>query len=238
MGGGPNRNRIEYTAGWRGARVCDVILALVLLALLWPILVATGLAVLICDGRPVFYGAERMATVDRCFTLWKFRSMRRTDRGATARLLSPCDRQDVTRLGRFLRLSRLDELPQLWNILRGDMGFVGPRPPLRRYTMAAPQTYARVLRHRPGLTGLATVVFLHHEATLLSRAYSPEEADTIYRRRCIWRKAQLDLVYQRRASPRLDVIIIYLTLCMMLKNTPLIAESAAKRHMLRGMRQI
>lgn len=201
-----------YPSGWRGQRSFDLVLALALVPVLLPVIAILALIVLVCSGRPVFYGAERMATPTRAFTLWKFRSMTHCHKGAYARLLGPDDTDSITPLGHWLRSSRMDELPQLWNILRGDMGFVGPRPPLRRYTDAAPEVYADVLRHRPGVTGLATVIFGPREAEILSHAKSDAEAHLFYLRRCVPRKAKLDALQARNASLRLTLLVIYLTL--------------------------
>jgi lipopolysaccharide/colanic/teichoic acid biosynthesis glycosyltransferase len=118
----------------------------------------------------------------------------------------------ITPAGGFLRRTRLDELPQLFNILKGDMSFVGPRPPLRRYVEACPETYAAVLRSRPGVTGLATLVFHRHEERFLAQCATPEETNRVYLRRCIPRKARLDLIYQRRQSLCLDLWILLRTL--------------------------
>ncbi len=161
------------------------------------------------QGRPVFFGSERMRSVTQPFTLWKLRSM--TMVAADSGVSGGDKAARVTPVGRVLRHTRLDELPQLFNILRGDISFVGPRPPLRQYVERCPETYAQVLRSRPGVTGLATLVFASHEQRLLARARSPEETDAIYVRLCIPRKAQIDLIYQRRRTMRLDLWLITLT---------------------------
>ncbi|SDX89088.1 sugar transferase [Citreimonas salinaria] len=179
-------------------RIVDVLGALVLGVLLSPLIVLVALSVALRDGRPVLFRSERMTTPQRAFGLWKFRTMRvaRDDAG-----VSGGDKAArITANGRWLRRTRLDELPQLWNILRGDMSFVGPRPPLRRYVDLHPDLYARVLRARPGVTGLATIVFHRHEERLLASCRTPEETEEVYRRRCIPRKARLDLIYARRAT--------------------------------------
>ncbi|KAB2543242.1 sugar transferase [Salipiger aestuarii] len=190
-------------------RVFDIIVSLVLIVLLLPVVVALALAILLLDGRPVLYLSERMRSMDEGFTLWKFRTMRADadDRG-----VSGGDKSSrVTRTGRFMRRYRLDEIPQLWNILTGDISFVGPRPPLRRYTETHPEIYARVLRSRPGVTGLATLVFHRTEERLLAPCASKDETEEIYCRRCIPRKAALDLVYQRRRTLCYDARIMLAT---------------------------
>lgn len=192
-----------------GKRLFDVIVALLLAILLIPIIAGVALLILIRDGRPVFFLSERMKTPGEGFYLWKFRTMKPDpkDSGVTGK-----DKSDrITKTGHVLRRHRLDELPQLWNILRGDISFVGPRPPLRRYVDAFPETYEKVLKNRPGVTGLATVVFHKHEERLLSDSQSGEETDAIYCRRCIPRKARLDLIYQARRTLWLDIALMLRT---------------------------
>lgn len=117
----------------------------------------------------------------------------------------------ITRTGPFLRRSRLDEVPQLWNVLRGDISFVGPRPPLRQYVERFPEIYGAVLRSRPGITGLASVYFHAHEEYLLAGSRSAAETDAIYVRSCVPRKARLDLIYQARRTLCLDMSIMLKT---------------------------
>jgi lipopolysaccharide/colanic/teichoic acid biosynthesis glycosyltransferase len=181
-------------------------LALLLIAVLAILLVVIAAAVLLIDGRPVFYRAERMKDPQNAFILWKFRTMQTVsgDRGASGGHKAA----RTTRLGRLLRRTHLDEIPQILNILRGDMSFVGPRPPLREYVEQYPEIYASVLKSRPGVTGLASVAFHRHEEWLLKDTKSASETEGIYRRRCIPRKARLDRLYQDRQSRLLDIFVI------------------------------
>lgn len=193
-----------------GKRLLDLTLALLLAVILAGPTVAIALLILIRDGRPVLYLSERMRSPDRAFQLWKFRTMRvvSDDSG-----VSGGDKQSrITPTGRFLRRTRLDEIPQLWNVLKGDMSFVGPRPPLRQYVERFPRIYQRVLKSRPGVTGLATLHFHRHEERLLRSCKTPEETDRVYETRCIPRKAQLDLLYQRQQTLCLDLILILKTI--------------------------
>jgi lipopolysaccharide/colanic/teichoic acid biosynthesis glycosyltransferase len=198
-----------------GKRLLDVVLALALLVPAAPLMALIALAVCVLDGRPVFYPSERMRAPGRPFTLWKFRSMR-AEAGDSG--VSGGDKAGrITPLGRLLRRTRLDELPQLWNILKGDMSFIGPRPPLREYAERFPDLYARVLRSRPGISGLATLHFHRHEERLLARARTRAETDAIYCRACIPRKARLDLIYQRQRSLCFDLALIGRTAGRMLR---------------------
>lgn len=191
-------------------RVFDISLALILLVLLAPVLLGVALFLLLREGRPVFYISKRMKTPEVAFRLIKFRTMRHVAHDVG---VSGGDKSDrVTVRGAFLRRTRLDELPQLWNILRGDMSFVGPRPPLRLYVDRFPDLYGQVLRSRPGVTGLASLVFHRHEEWILKSCATAEETDAAYARRCVPRKARLDLLYQKSSSLCFDIMILLKTL--------------------------
>lgn len=191
--------------------VCALALA-VILALPFAVLV---LVLLVVQGRPIFYVSERMRAPDRAFALWKLRSMAPV---AVAQGVSGGDKAHrITPMGRFLRRARLDEIPQLWNVIRGDMSFVGPRPPLREYVDRFPELYAQVLRSRPGITGLASLTFHRHEERLLAACDTPQETDAVYARRCVPRKARLDLIYQRRRTLCFDIALMVRTLTRALR---------------------
>lgn len=187
-------------------RLFDLGLALVL-ALLLAVPFLVLLAVLLLrEGRPLFYVSERMKAPGVPFQLWKLRSMSvsREDSG-----VSGGDKAArITPMGRFLRRARLDEIPQLWNVIRGDMSFVGPRPPLRLYVERFPEIYGKVLRSRPGITGLATLKFHAHEEWILKSCKTAEETDIAYSRRCVPQKARLDLIYQRHQSLCFDLSLL------------------------------
>ena len=190
-------------------RLFDLVLAVVLLVVLLPVLLGLCFLVLALDGWPVFYTQERMQTRTRAFRLIKFRTMRLS--GQDSGVSGGDKNTRITRLGGFLRRSRLDETPQLWNILKGDMSFVGPRPPLREYVEIFPQLYASVLQSRPGVTGLASLTFHRHEERLLRACKTAEETNAVYARRCIPRKAVLDQIYQKNQSLCGDLVILLRT---------------------------
>lgn len=187
-------------------RLFDLGLALLLLALTWPLALLVAMAIALLDGRPVLYRGERMTTARRGFVMLKFRTMRLAPRDAGVTGGDKAAR--ISGLGRLLRRSHLDEWPQLWNILRGEMSFVGPRPPLRRYVERDPALYARVLRARPGLTGLATLHCAAWEARLLARCRDAAQTERVYVHCCIPVKARLDLLYQRRRSLWRDIALL------------------------------
>lgn len=135
-------------------RLLDVVLACVGLVLLSPIFLAVVLALLLERGGPILFRQVRPGLHGRPFTLVKFRSMRHAVDAAGVPL---SDAARLTRLGRFLRATSLDELPELWNVLRGEMSIVGPRPLLMQYLDRYSPEQARRHEVRPGLTGYAQV---------------------------------------------------------------------------------
>lgn len=190
-------------------RLFDVALAVILIGFLALPIVAIALLIAVKDGRPIFYRSMRMRTVDCSFGLIKFRTMEtvENDFGVTGG-----DKSDrITPVGRFLRKTHLDELPQLWNVLVGDMSFVGPRPPLRAYVDRFPALYDQVLKSRPGITGLASLRYHLHEDMLLARCSTAHETDAVYARVCVPAKARLDLFYQRHQSLCFDMKIMLQT---------------------------
>ena len=170
-------------------RFFDVVFACVFLFLLSPVFLITAIAVRICLGSPVIFRQARGGFEGKEFLILKFRTM--TDkRGESGELLPDTER--ITPFGNFLRRTSIDELPQLVNILRGDMSFVGPRPQLAEFLPH--YTEAEKVRHsvRPGLTGLAQIK---------GRNSLP------------WKKRfEYDIEYAKKVSLFLDVKIIFLTL--------------------------
>ena len=200
--------------GWRydgmAKRAFDLTLALILLVPVGAAVLGISVWLRAAQGAPVFFLSERMGRGGRPFHLLKFRTMRIAPDAGIATGGDKATR--ITRPGGWLRERRLDELPQLWNILRGDMSFVGPRPPLRRYVARHRQLYGAVLRSQPGVTGLATLVYHRAEARLLGNACDAAETDELYSRVCVPRKARLDLIYQRNTRLCLDIFILWRTL--------------------------
>ena len=196
-------------------RIFDLIFALVLVGILAVPFGLLTLFLLWREGRPVFYVAERMRAPGQPFWLWKLRTMSVVP--AEAGVSGGNKASRISAMGQFLRRSRLDEVPQLWNVLRGDMSFVGPRPPLRLYVERYPELYAQVLQSRPGITGLATLTFHRHEEMLLAACTTAAETDAVYARRCVPRKARIDLIYQRRRSMVMDLGLMVHTLARALK---------------------
>lgn len=205
-----------------GKRAFDLCVAAIITPVVLPMILIIALVILIRDGRPVFYAGERMKTPTQGFRLWKFRTMRAdpADTGATGGHKSA----RITPMGRWLRRRRLDELPQLLNLWRGDVSVVGPRPPLRLHVERFPDLYGEVLKSRPGLTGLATILCARDEEWQLARTKTADETEAIYARTCAPRKARIDLIYQRNRSLCFDLAIIRGTLVLLARQ----AKGAAR----------
>lgn len=137
-----------------GKRLIDVGMTVIALALAWPVLLGLAVLVWITHGPPILFRQTRPGLHGRPFQLIKFRTMR-TAFDAQGNLLPDAER--LTRLGRWLRATSLDELPELWNVLRGDMSLVGPRPLLMEYLPLYSAEQARRHEVRPGITGWAQV---------------------------------------------------------------------------------
>ena len=190
-------------------RLFDLAIALVLSLVLLPVFLFVAALILIKDGRPILYVSERMKTPDTGFNVYKFRTMKPSKENTG---VSGGDKGDrITKYGHAFRRTRLDELPQLWNVLKGDISFVGPRPPLRQYVEQFPEIYGPVLQSRPGITGLASLKFHAHEERLLANTKTVAETDNVYKRICIPRKAALDIIYQRNRTLCFDLYIMIKT---------------------------
>lgn len=189
-----------------GKRLFDIGLSLVLLIPLSIVMAVVAVLLLIAQGRPVLYVSDRMRAPGQPFRLLKFRTMicAAQDSGATG----AHKQWRITPLGCFLRRTRIDELPQLFNILKGDMSFVGPRPPLREYVEHFPHRYGQVLRARPGVTGLATLIYHAHEDRILARCPTAQATQEAYYRRCLPTKLRLDATYLRHRTLGLDLWIL------------------------------
>ena len=138
-------------------RPLDAAVAAFLLVLLAPVLIGVAVAVRLTMGSPVLFRQQRPGLGGRLFTIYKFRTMRRATEQADATIAVASDADRLTRLGSFLRSTSMDELPELWNVVVGDMGLIGPRPLLPEYLPRYNSEQARRHDVRPGITGWAQV---------------------------------------------------------------------------------
>jgi lipopolysaccharide/colanic/teichoic acid biosynthesis glycosyltransferase len=195
-------------------RVLDIIFSLAGLVAIWPFLALIGLAVLLTSGRPVLFSQERVGLNGRPFRLLKFRTMRNLE-GAESGLFEPGNQARVTPVGRFLRAYKLDELPQLWNVLKGEMSFVGPRPEIRKWVEAYPERWRKVLTIRPGITDPASIHYRDEEEIL---AASPDP-DKTYRDNILPHKLDIYREYVDNRSLRGDLGVIIETLEKILRRS-------------------
>ena len=186
-------------------RVFDIAVSAAALVLLSPLIAALALAIAIDSGWPVLFAQERVGRHFRRFMLWKFRTMRA---GASGPPITLAGDARITRAGRFLRASKLDELPQLWNVLRGDMSLVGPRPELPCYVEIFRERYAAVLELRPGMTDTASIRYRDEERALAAAADPLAE----YTERVLPDKLALAEEYVRTRSFMRDLGILLGTL--------------------------
>jgi lipopolysaccharide/colanic/teichoic acid biosynthesis glycosyltransferase len=209
-------------------RAMDLILVVLAAPVVVPVLGVVAVIVRIVDGRPVLFRQTRCGRYGRYFTLLKLRSMRTGPGTDITRAGDP----RVTRTGRVLRRTKLDELPQLWNVLVGDMSLVGPRPEVPTWVARHPAPFAVVHRMRPGLTDLASIRFRdeEHDLARLVDCGAATSTDDAYDRYVLPEKLRLGARYVERAGPGLDLAILAATVTTLATGRPpdrLLAEVSA-----------
>jgi lipopolysaccharide/colanic/teichoic acid biosynthesis glycosyltransferase len=182
-------------------RALNLICAALGLLLLLPLLAVIALLVKCDDGGPVFYGHPRVGKGFRSFRLLKFRSMA-VNADKAGPLTKPADHR-ITRAGRFLRKYKLDELPQLWNVLTGDMQLVGARPEVDRYVAMFREQYALLLSEPPGITDPASLAYRCEE-----KLFVADRMEQQYVSEILPEKLRLSLEYQRRRSLPSDLHVL------------------------------
>jgi len=194
-------------------RILDISLGGGALLLFLPVLVVMAAAVWVEDRGSPWYGGVRVGLRGREFRMWKFRSMRP---GAALTGVNSTASGDVriTRVGRFLRSWKLDELPQLWNVVTGDMSLVGPRPQVREEVSLYTSDELRMLDARPGITDLASIVF-SDEGEILAGSPDP---DLLYAQIIRPWKSRLALLYIDRGSWIVDLKILLWTATALLSR--------------------
>jgi lipopolysaccharide/colanic/teichoic acid biosynthesis glycosyltransferase len=196
-------------------RVPEFCAALLAVALLHPLLLVAAALVRFDSPGPILFKQERVGRGFRRFLIYKFRTMTVAPPRQEGDMAFG-DPGRVTRMGKVLRGTKLDELPQLFNILKGDMSFVGPRPELPRYVELFKEDYAQILRVRPGLTDLASLKY-RDEETILSRSPSPRET---YLREILPDKIRLGKEYLERSSLLFDAELVARTAAALFVRRP------------------
>lgn len=192
-------------------RLFDIVCAALGLLVLSPVLLVCALLVGLTSPGGVLFRQERVGKNGVPFTIYKFRSMRKDNAGLK---ISTSGDSRITPVGRVLRKAKLDELPQLWNVLKGDMSFVGPRPEVKEYTDLYTPEQRQVLLVRPGITGLASIRY-RNENELLSASADPNRT---YIEEVMPAKLALDLEYIPRACVSYDIRLILDTLVTVVRD--------------------
>jgi len=205
-----NQKSERHPSTWQAVvkRSMDIAASTAGLILLMPLFVAVAVAIR-CDSRgPVFFLQQRVGRGGRPFRLVKFRTMVPNAPALGGSLTASHQDPRITRVGHFLRKTKIDELPQLINVLRGEMSLVGPRPEVSKYVELFPADYEYLLKVRPGITDLASLTY-RDEAALLETSSDPEQE---YIERVLPDKIALSRRYVESMSPWLDLRLIIRTL--------------------------
>ena len=187
-------------------RIIDIFISGIALVLLSPLYLIIAIAVAAEDGTPVFYRAERGGYKHKPFKICKFRSMvKNADKvgGGTTALHDP----RITKVGNFLRKTKLDEIPQIGQVFLGKMSLIGPRPELLRYVNAYVGDEQEILQVRPGITDFSSVEFIN-----LDEIVGGENADEMYEKYVLQKKNALRVKYAETVSFKTDVKILFTTI--------------------------
>ncbi|HTD42646.1 MAG TPA: sugar transferase [Bryobacteraceae bacterium] len=185
-------------------RLLDVIGALVALVVLAPLFALAALVIWLSDGRPLLFRHRRIGRNGKPFLVLKFRTMRT---GVSGLAITTSNDGRVTKTGAWMRRLKIDELPQLINVLRGEMSLIGPRPEVPEYIEFNDPRWRKVLAERPGITDLASLAFRDEEA-ILEPAPDP---DSYYRSVILPEKLRLNLLYQQTRTLSRDFKLLWLT---------------------------
>lgn len=211
----PDESRITGYAGVYNRvvkRILDFVFALLLFIVLIPFYLVISLAIVLDDGAPVFYRADRGGYQNRTFRIYKFRTMvRNADKigGGTTAL----NDSRITRVGNFLRKTKFDETANLMNIIRGEMSFIGPRPELLQYTNRYEGKEKYIFEVRPGITDYSSDVFIN-----LDEIVGGENADEMYEKYVLKNKNALRVRYAAEVSFKTDVKIFFKTVFDVIKK--------------------
>ena len=192
-------------------RIFDIVCSLLGLIILSPFFLVAALAVGFTSPGGVFFCQERIGLKGKSFIIYKFRTMQKDNTGLK---ITTAGDNRITPVGRLLRKTKLDELPQLWNVLRGDMSFVGPRPEVREYTDLYTEEQRQIFLVRPGITGVASIRFRNENDLLMAS----DDPNRTYIEEIMPEKLRLDLTYLPHASVLTDIKLILETLDVVIRT--------------------
>ena len=194
-------------------RAMDIAISALALCALWPVFLIIALAIKLDDPGPVFYRQERVGKDGKIFRIFKFRSMV-VDADKKGLAITVGRDRRVTRVGAFLRKTKLDELAQLINVLLGQMSFVGPRPEVEQYVKLYTPYQRQVLLVRPGITDYASIAY-RNENDLLAGADDPQR---MYIEEIMPAKLELNMKYLREISPLADIRLMLATVAAVMRG--------------------
>ena len=194
-------------------RLMDIVISGGALLVLWPVLVLIALAIKIDDPGPVFYRQVRVGKNGKEFRIYKFRTMV-VDADKKGLQITVGKDNRITRMGAFLRKTKLDELAQLINVFKGEMSFVGPRPEVPKYVAMYTPYQRQVLLVQPGITDYASIAY-RNENDLLEGAADPER---MYIDKIMPDKIELNMKYLHEISPLADIRLIFSTIIAVIKD--------------------
>ena len=191
----------KHEKGLKLKRICDIILGLILFVVLFPVMICIGIMVKADSRGPALFRQVRITAYGRKFTIYKFRTMYTDQKGQSKRQVTAKDDSRITVIGRKLRKYRLDELPQLWNILVGDMTFVGTRPEVEKYVRQYSDEMKATLLIPAGVTSRASIEYKDEEELLMG----VEDVEEVYIRKILPEKMEYNLKALRKYSFLSDI---------------------------------
>lgn len=190
-------------------RFFDIVFSFFALVLLLPLFIPIIIILKLTGEGEIFYKQARVGYKNKPFLIWKFATMLKNSASIGSKEITLRNDSRVTKFGKFLRISKLNELPQLINILVGEMSFVGPRPLMEvSFQQYSPQVQSMIYNQPPGLTGIGSLVFRDEELIVTQSPLSPADC---YKFNIIPYKGQLEMWYQQKASLYTDLMILFLT---------------------------
>lgn len=202
-------------------RAVDIAFSAILLVLASPLIAVLALAIRLDSPGPAFYRCRRVGLRGRALPMLKFRKMHD---GASGPALSSPDDARFTRLGSFLARTKLDELPQLWNVLKGEMSLVGPRPEDPAFVELRSDAYSTILEVRPGITGLSQLAFASETEVL-----DPDDRMGHYLNRILPQKIGMDILYAERRTFGMDLKILWWTMRAVVRGRDVAVNRATGR---------
>jgi lipopolysaccharide/colanic/teichoic acid biosynthesis glycosyltransferase len=190
-------------------RFFDIVFSLIAIIILLPLFIPIIILLLLTGEHEVFFRQNRVGFQNEIFRIWKFATMLRNSPNMGSGDVTTRNDPRVTKMGQFLRISKLNELPQLINILTGDMSFVGPRPLMKAgFDRYSDEMKEQVYQVKPGLTGMGSIVFRDEELIITQSTLPPHEC---YRQIILPYKGAVEVWYQKHVSLYTDFMILFLT---------------------------